>query len=351
MRIGFDAHALGRHQTGNETYVLGILHGLERINFPVSAYGYTAPPTTTHVWRRLRRKSRWLRLGLEIPLSAAHERIDLYHGVWALPPFLPCRTVVTVHDLTFLVHPDWLPRGQAEILRRSVGRAMRQAARVVAISERTKCDIVERYGIPEEKIAVTYLAPRPRPAAPAHSKPDGAQEYFLYVGNIVPRKNVAVLIRALGLLRDRGSAIPLVLAGQPGPGYRELLALVHQLNLDHLVGCTGYISDERLATLYAGCTAVVHPSLYEGFGLTPVEAMALGRPVLAAAAGALPEVVGEGGLLLPPNDAEAWAYAMEWVQQPTLNRDLSVRGLRRAKQFSWERCAKETVEVYRQVLQ
>jgi glycosyltransferase involved in cell wall biosynthesis len=369
MRIGFDAHAIGRRQTGNETYALGLLHGLSRIGVSVLAYGYDAPPVNGHDWRRMRRSSRWLRIAVDVPLAATRDRLDIYHGSYALPPILPCRSVVTIHDLTFVAHPKWLPRGQATIMRHTVGHAVRRATRIIAVSECTKRDILEFYDIPEEKIAVTHLAPRPGfmgDAHPGESSPrtdesspradkssprtDESSPYYLYVGNITPRKNVATLVRALDILKRRGAAIPLVVAGQPGAAHDEVSALVRSLGLENLVRFTGYVSDEELRALYLSCTAVVHPALYEGFGLTPLEAMALGRPVLAANAGSLPEVIGDAGILLPPTDADAWADAMERVLSPTLSEGLTVRGLRRAAEFSWERCARETVEVYEAAL-
>jgi glycosyltransferase involved in cell wall biosynthesis len=325
----------------------------------------------------MRRGSRWLRIAVDVPLAAARDRLDLYHGIYALPPILFRRSVVTVHDLTFVAHPEWFSRGQATIMRYTVGHAVRRAARIIAVSEHTRQDIVKLYGVPEERIAVTHLAPRPGLLSDAHpeestsradesslradessprtdkSSPrtDESSPYYLYVGNITPRKNVATLVRALDILNRRGAAIPLVIAGQPGAAHDEVSALVHSLGLENHVRFTGYVSDEELRALYLGCAAVVHPALYEGFGLTPLEAMALGRPVLAASAGSLPEVIGDAGILLSPTDADSWADAMEQVLSPTLSEELAAGGLRRAAEFSWERCARETVEVYEAALQ
>lgn len=347
MQVGFDAHALGQQQTGNETYALGLLHGLAQIGFHVRAYSYVSPPTAGHYWRPLRRRSRWLRIAVDVPLAAARDGLHLYHGVWAVPPIMPCRTVVTVHDLTFAVHAGWLRRDRAAIMRRTVGHAVKRAVRVIAISEQTKADIVEWYGIPPERVCVTHLAPRPELLAEPDISRGKRDPYFLFVGNVVPRKNVGVLVQALALLRDRGTAVPLVIAGHPGPGQGDVLDRIRRLRLDGLVRFTGYLSNEALRSLYAGCTAVVHPALYEGFGLTPLEAMALGRPVLASDAGSLPEVVGDAGYLLPPSEPQAWAGAMEQVLCEVVNRQLVDRGLRRAAEFSWERCARQTVDVYR----
>jgi glycosyltransferase involved in cell wall biosynthesis len=350
MNVAFDAHTLGQRQTGNETYVLGLLHGLEQIGFSVHAYGFVPPPTVVHPWRRLRPHARAIRIPIAVPLAARRDRLDLYHGTWAIPPVMPCPSVVTVHDLTFLLHPEWFRRDTAVLMGVMVGHAVRKAARVITISERTKEDIVERYLVPAEQITVTYLAPRPAFSMPV---PDvhPSSAYFLHVGNIQPRKNVGVLIRALAILRDRDLAVPLVLAGQPQAAQQDILIAIRRHRLEKLVRFTGYVSDDALRSLYAGCTALVHPALYEGFGLTPLEAMAMGRPVIAADAGSIPEVVGDGALLVPPGDAEGWADAMEQVlcNEP-VRCDLARRGLMRAAEFSWERCARETVGVYERAL-
>jgi glycosyltransferase involved in cell wall biosynthesis len=350
MRIGFDAHAVGRRQTGNETYALGVLHGLAQIGIPVNAYGYSAPPGDVHTWRRLRPSSRWVRIAVDMPLAAVRDRLDLYHGSYALPPLAPCHTVVTVHDLTFISHPEWLPRGHGAAMRYSVGLALKQAAAIIAVSQRTKADIVHHYRIQPERITVTHLAPRPQ-IVDDHPDLHSRRDYFLCVGSIEPRKNIPVLIRALAMLRDRHIEVPLVLAGAPGAAFDDVQALIHDLHLGELVRFSGYVTDRELQGLYSACTAVVHPSLFEGFGLTPLEAMTLGRPVLAAHTGSLPEVIGDAGLLLPPTDPEAWACAMEQVLSGHLNSELAERGWARAQRFSWERCARETVGVYRRVLQ
>jgi len=344
------------------------------------------------MWRRMPDRSRWFRIAVDVPVAAGRDDLDVYHGVWALPPFTPCRTVVTIHDLTFLVNPDWFTRRGAAILRYSVGWAVKRAAHVIAVSERTKQDIVEWYGIPESRITVTLEAPRvslmaqldnfrrgywtSTPAAPwpltlgsaedsawgggAGADRDGAAVpsesgsgqggYFLHVGNISRRKNVGTLVATLAMLRERGLGIPLVIAGQAGDAYGEVRALVGRLRLDDLVRFVGYVSDEQVAELYRNCIAVVHPALYEGFGLTALEGMAFGRPVLVADAGALPEVVGDAGLILPPLEPEAWADAMEGVTNWARNQSLAHRGLQRASAFSWERCAWKTVSVYRRVV-
>jgi glycosyltransferase involved in cell wall biosynthesis len=350
VRVGFDAHWVGQRETGNETYALGLLAGFERIGFAVDAYSFSSLTTMIHRSHRLWPRHRLVRIPVVTPLLALRDRLDLFHAAYALPPLLPCPGVVTVHDITFALHPEWFPQYAPGLRNTLVPLAMRKASRVITISEHTKRDIVARYGIPAHKIVVTYLAPRPTFVSRAPTEP-GDEPYFLFVGNVEPRKNVETVVRALRILRQRGIDLPLVVAGRPGSAYPQVCALVHELGLENLVRFTGYVSDDHLRALYAGCTALVHPALYEGFGLTPLEAMAQGVPAIVADTSSLPEVVGDAALLVDPSHPEAWADAMAQVcTDATLRRRLIVAGLARAGQFSWERCARETVDVYRDVL-
>jgi glycosyltransferase involved in cell wall biosynthesis len=284
------------------------------------------------------------------PLLAVRDRLDLFHAAYMLPPLLPCPAVVTVHDITFALFPEWYSGRGAALRAVMVPLAMRKAARVITISEHTKRDIVERFRIAPEKIAVTYLAPRPAFACRVEPEERG-QPYFLFVGNVEPRKNVETVVRALRILRDRGLDLPLVVAGQPGRAYEHVHVLLDDLGVDQLVRFVGYVSDDSLRTLYGGCVALVHPALYEGFGLTPLEAMAQGAPVIVANTSSIPEVVGDAGLLVDPRNPEAWADAMARVHgDEELRSRLVISGLERAGQFSWEQCARETVDVYLDVV-
>ncbi len=356
MRVGFDAHMVGRQETGNETYALGLLNGLDQIGFPVDAYTFDRPthlrgyPGGIHRVHRVWPRSSYIRIPFTTPLVAARDRLDLYHATaYVLPPFLPCRAVVTIHDLSFELHPEWFPIRVRHMLATLVPLAVRKAARVIAVSECTKCDIVERYKVNRAKVAVTYLAPRPVFATPM-PRQERAEPFFLYVGNVEPRKNVETVIQAMRILRDRGMKLPLIAAGKSGLRFRQVAGLVRHLGLEDVVRFTGYVPDTELQALYASCLALVHPALYEGFGLTPLEAMAQGAPVIVANCASLPEVVGDAALLVEPENAEAWAEVMgRLAGDRALQIDLSTRGMARADQFSWRRCARQTVAVYESI--
>jgi glycosyltransferase involved in cell wall biosynthesis len=349
VRVGFDAHMVGQRETGNETYALGILNGLGEIGFAVDVYVLGRLTHTIHRAHRIWPRSSIVRIPLSTPFIAARDNLSLYHATYVLPPLLPCKALVTVHDISFALHPEWFRPSVRRILDALVPLSLRKAARVIAISEFTKREIVERYRIDPDHVVVTYLAPRP---AFGLSQPRQASDepFFLFVGTVEPRKNLETLIRALRINSDRGVDLPLVVAGKPGFHHERAMSLVRTLQLDRLVRFKGYVSDPELQTLYSSCLALVHPSLYEGFGLTPLEAMTQGAPAIVANASSLPEVVSDAALLVSPTNAEAWADAMaKLAGDRAMQTDLSLRGTARASRFSWTRCAQETLAVYHAV--
>jgi len=346
VRVGFDAHMVGQRETGNETYALGILNGLGEIGFAVDVYALGRPALTIHRVHRIWPRSSFVRIPLATPFIAVRDNLSLFHATYVLPPVLPCKGLVTVHDISFALHPEWFRPSVRRILDALVPLSLRKAAHVIAISEFTKREIVERYDIDPDGVSVTYLAPRPAfsIAGPRQVSED---PFFLFVGNVEPRKNLETLIRAMRINSDRGIDLPLVVAGKPGFHHERVMSLVGKLQLDRLVRFKGYVRDSELQTLYSSCLALVHPSQYEGFGLTPLEAMTQGAPAIVANASSLPEVVSDAALLVRPTDAEAWADAMaKLAGDRDMQRDLSLRGIARAGQFTWRRCAQETLAVY-----
>lgn len=349
MRVGFDAHTVGQRETGNETYARGLLAGFEEIGFPVETYSFNRLPFRLHHSHRIWPRQSTIRIPLSTPLVAIRDRLDIYHATYVLPPILSCQAVVAVHDISYALHPEWFRPSVQRMLALLVPAAMRKAARVITISESSKRDIVERHQVAPEKIAVTYLAPRPEFGVAAE-RSENRSPFFLYVGNVEPRKNFATIVRALALLRDRGFEIPLVIAGKPGWGMTDIRQLIAELALQDLIDFRGYVADEDLRELYANCSALVHPALHEGFGLTLLEAMMQNAPVLVANTSSVPEVVGESALLLPPCDVEAWCHAMYRVLHDSeLRAALTSQGRDRASRFTWEKCARETVAVYESI--
>jgi glycosyltransferase involved in cell wall biosynthesis len=233
----------------------------------------------------------------------------------------------------------------------------RAARRVIAISEATKRDLVERYRIAPRKIRVVYHGRDPifepvgdqEKIAGVAARYGVNQPYCIHVGTIQPRKNLGLLVAAWGDLKARMESPPqLLVAGKRGWLYESLFDAVQDRGLEDLVKFADYVDREDLPALYSGAVALTFPSLYEGFGLPALEAMGCATPVLAAKASSLPEVVGDAGVLLDPHDAVAWAAAVErLMRDEEMRRGLARKGLERAAGFTWERCARDTLRVLR----
>ncbi len=262
--------------------------------------------------------------------------------------------MVTVHDLAYLRLPDRLPTGRRRYFAALTRASVRRASRVLAVSESTKRDIVELLGVPPEQIAVTPLAadrsfrPVTGEALEVFLGEQGiVRPFVLSVGTLEPRKNLPTLLRAFARI---AAEMPhdLVLAGPEGWMTDEIHETRRRLDLGDRLRFTGYVDAEALPAWYSAADLFVYPSLYEGFGLPPLEAMACGTPVITSDVSSLPEVVGDAGLTVPPTDEMALAEAMRRVLgDPAIGADLRKRGLERAKRFSWEQTAALTMAAYR----
>lgn len=301
-----------------------------------------------------------------IPSRVRELELDIFHSTnYFLPLFLKpgVKAVATVHDLIPLKFPHFTPRAWKTrlhpIFRRVLSRSIRRADRVITVSGHTRRDLVADLGLSPEKIAVVYNgideAYRPLTEAEARpllkDRPGWAEPYLLYVGRFDPYKNVVGLLRAFAIfLRGRFDGPRLVLASDLDPRYPEAAEAVSELGLSSRVVFLGGVDEEELVALYNRARILVLPSLYEGFGLPPLEAMACGTPVIVSDRGSLPEVVGEAGLLVDPENPEAIAAAIGklWDSEE-LRSGFRKRGLARAREFPWERTAAETLKVYREL--
>ena len=286
--------------------------------------------------------------------------VDLFH---ASDHVLPClkhiASVFTVYDLTFAVYPETQTRLNCCFLRLAFPCFLRAADAIIAISESTRRDLVRLFGLSNTDIHVVYGATdaRFRPAADeavagVRAKYRLPERFVLFVGTIEPRKNLALLLEAIHTLRQGGTSVPLVIAGRPGWHYRPFMDRLHQLALGELVTLLGPVPDVDLPTLYTAAEAFVFPSLYEGFGLPVLEAMACGTPVMASRAASLPEVSGDAALLIDPHDVRQLAAALRQVWgDPALRAELRGRGWQQARRFSWEETARQTLQVYQEARQ
>ncbi|HHS97987.1 MAG TPA: glycosyltransferase family 1 protein [Chloroflexi bacterium] len=302
----------------------------------------------------------WHRLRLPIPVEAVVGRVDLFYSPdFVLPPTLPrTRTVLTVHDLSFLHYPDHFVPKLVRYLESVVPRSVARADRVLADSEATRADLIRLLGVPPEKVEVLYsgvdprFRPEPEPGERERLRARygiGDQPYILSVGTLQPRKNFVRLIRAFARLRSAPLRLAprLLIAGGRGWLYEEVLEEAERRG--DRVRLLGFVDDADLPALYRNARLFVFPSFYEGFGLPVLEAMACGVPVVCSSASSLPEVAGDAALLVDPHDEEGLAAAMERaLADETLRAEMRARGLQQAARFTWDRAARQLLSVFDQ---
>jgi len=297
-----------------------------------------------------------------VPLALARARVDLFHAPhYVVSPFTMCPYVVTIHDCIHLRFPQYLPNQAARLYAPVMMRvAARRARRVLTVSQASKDDILHFLGVPSSKVEVIHNAIDAGIAAPPTEgditrvceRFQLTSPFILYAGNIKPHKNVDRLIEAYSILRRRGyEQHKLLVIGDEISKYPNLRRLVHRFQLHQHVRFFGFVPEATLAVLYRRAAMFVFPSLCEGFGLPPLEAMAAGAPVITSKVSSLPEVVGDAALLVDPMDAGAIADAMARVlDDEGLRKDLIRRGHERVRAFSWARSVARVREVYGEVL-
>jgi glycosyltransferase involved in cell wall biosynthesis len=300
-----------------------------------------------------------------LPMALRREGAELFHEPhYVLPPLTPCRSVVTIHDCIHLRFPQYLPSklGYA-YARGQMWAATHQAARVITVSEASKRDILRYFRVPESRIDVIYNAiddrfwqePTADDVMKVRERYRLTDPFVLYAGNIKPHKNLERLIEAFQLMRQNDpdlANVQLLIIGDEISKYATLRRAVHRNKLHKHVRFFGFVSDQTLAALYRLADVFVFPSLYEGFGLPPLEAMASGCPVITSNVSSLPEVVGDAAVMIDPYEPAVIAEAMHRVlTTPSLREDLQRRGLARAREFSWERSIKRVREIYDEVMQ
>jgi glycosyltransferase involved in cell wall biosynthesis len=347
---------------GTETYAAGLLHGLSRIEhgerFVVFVNQESAdwPLPDDARFRRVicpvravSRLARYRYEQLRLPAQARAHGVQLLHSLGYVAPLrLRCPSVVTVHDVHHLAHGRLRQWPRRLLLGQIVRRSVRRAAAVIADSRYSRDEVARAYGLPASAIDVVWLAPNHglSGAAPEDAAAGMPVEgpYVVAFGGITPNKNVARLLEAFALARHRhGVSQRLVVVGR-------LPASVRPERADGVVA-TGYLDEAALARVLRQADALVFPSLYEGFGLPVLEAMAAGVPVICSNVTAMPEIAGDAAVYFDPRDVGAMASTIALVcRDDALRRDLAARGLVRAAAFSWERAARETLAVYRRVL-
>ena len=367
MRIAIDAHSVGTGLGGNESYAANLIEALAEID---SVNDYTLYVTRDEAVARFR--NRWpnfrvrstlphtplIRIPLTLSAELRSHPVDVLHVQFTSPPFAPCPVVVSIHDLSFEHLPETFNRRSRAQLRFTVRRSARMAARVLALSEHARLDIISTYKIAPDRVTAIPIA------APTHFRPVEDEyelqrvrqtygisgDYILSVSSIQPRKNLTRLLSAYERLRrtrPEGSLPQLVLVGKRAWLYRETLKAIEKLGTGVIV--TGYVPETDLPALYSGALCFVYPSFFEGFGLPPLEAMKCGTPVITGDRTSLPEVVGDGGVLVNPFDIDAIASAIAtMVDDSSFRSRLRIESLNRARIFDWRETARRTLEVYKQ---
>ena len=367
MRIGIDARLIFYQTAGIGQYILRLTEALAALDredeFVLfqSRKDHDRLVTAPNFQRRVLwtpSHHRFETTAMSAELFPHH--LDVLHSPDFIPPtHIRFPSVITVHDLAFLLYPDFLTPQSARYYAQVDGAA-RRARHIIAVSQSTKRDVMRLLGVAEDKVTVIYEAAHPTFRQLDHEEARrhvaaryGIRENFvLFVSTIEPRKNLPTLLKAFRRLLDvYHPEAALVVAGTQGWLTERVSETVTSLQLGERVRFLGAVTVEDLLYLYNAARVFALPSFYEGFGLPPLEAMACGTPVVVSNTSSLPEVVGDAGQLVDPNDVEAWSVAL-WraLSDDGLHREMCAKGLRRAATFSWQRAARETLGVYRKVV-
>ena len=374
MRIGLDGIPLTKLKTGVGHYTFELARALalaapqdefqliSPTSSPASIKNFHEPGVPSNlqvIQAEVNSMSRhWWTIGL--PWHIRRNPLALFHGTnYDVPLLGSCPTVLTIHDLVSYAHPETL-------LPRSVRRARyrlpimaRRATMIVTPTSVVRLEVCERLRIKPEKVVVVHDAPRGcfRPLAPNQSLATTRRlgiddDFLLFVGTIEPRKNLLTLIRSFeNVLKNTSLRPQLVIAGEEGWLTDELFGYVKVRDFGDRLRWTGYVSDDDLCALYSSCRAFIYPSIYEGFGLPPLEAMACGAPVISSSIPSIREVLGTAARLVPPTDAAALTKSIIELWENSAERQrLSEAGQARAAEFSWESTARQTREVYEAAL-
>lgn len=366
LRIALDIRQLTGGASGDRSYLLGLLGGLlqERggqelllCHAPGPSGLETVPEGAS--LREVSAQPGWLWTPVVWPLALRLMKADVAHAQYLIPPLAPCPTVVTIHDVSFLAHPEWFPAKSLRVMRRLIPLSARRATRVVTGSEHAAGEIARLCGVRRERIAVIPYAaderfrPRDRDTCRAQVKERYGLDapYLLAVGLLQPRKNLPRLLDAFSQVAAQVPGLTLAVVGRAGWGAQAVQERIARPDLAGKVKLLGAAPDDDLPLLYGAALALCYPSLYEGFGLPPLEAMACGTPVVASGTTSVPEVVGDAGVLVDPQNVESIADGMvRVVEDDTLREELSRRGLERAQAFSWTQCAQTHLALYRELV-
>ncbi|MGE5619871.1 MAG: glycosyltransferase family 4 protein [Sphingomonadaceae bacterium] len=360
MRIAIDARLVSYAQGGISQYTIRLVHALAALRTGDEILLLESrKPRLDASWPASVKRSRLFTPphnryeSLALPVELLRHPMDLLHSPDFIPPFhRRCRSVITIHDLAFLRYPHLLTPESTRYYGQ-VARAVHSADQVIAVSDSTRRDVLELLSADPDKVTVVHsgVSPEGRPLAPTETETHRArlglpERFILFVGTLEPRKNLPTLLKAFARVR-RAHPVSLVVVGGRGWLCDEVFRTLEDLRLGDEVRLVGAVPARELVYYYGCATCLVLPSLYEGFGHPVLEAMACGTPVVASNVSSLPEVVGEAGLLVDPEDVEGLAASLgRLLADGNLRQRLIHQGLERARGFSWEKTARETLAVY-----
>jgi glycosyltransferase involved in cell wall biosynthesis len=366
MKMGLFVPSVGRQYGGPETYERHLVESLgfcdPSVEFhifcfsqsAIDSFGETPSNVTFH---QLRPGSRWVSLPLGLPLSLKRRGVDLYHATLIPAPVSLTPFVFTMHDVTPFTHPEFYPAAIRRRLNPSIERGLKQARSIICISEHCRQTTAEHFGVPLERMHVIHhginpaLAPAGKDDARGLVKKeyDLHDEFVFYVGKLEARKNIVRLIEAFSrMVAETDFKGDLVLAGKRYWDLDGIDEAVQKFGMENRVRELGFVPDAHLASLFSACEFFVFPSLWEGFGFPVLEAMACGAPVVTSTVSSLPEIAGDGAVLVDPHSTDAIAAGMaEMVKSSDFRDEMRQRGLKQSAEFTWERTARETLAVYK----
>ncbi len=373
MHIGIDAHAIGAKQGGNETYIRNLIRSLAEVDGSNRYTLYLAEPEAAAVWQEefakeyrnfsivlLPKPTPIVRVPLYLAYELRRRPVDVLHVQYTAPPFCPAPVVATIHDLAFEHLPETFTRRGSFQLKLTVRRTAQRAARIATVSEYSRQDLLKTYNLAPEKVVVTYNGIEPHFKAEPASPEEGPEirrrfgidrDFILAVGSLQPRKNLVRLIRAYAQMRKENENFrhQLVIVGRKLWLSDEIFDEVKRQPWASDVILTGYVSDEDLPALYRTASVFVYPSIFEGFGLPPIEAMACGTPVVTSNNSCLPEVTGDAAVLIDALDERQIAQGIHQIlRDEALRARLIEKGLARAARYRWLDAAEKTLQLYRE---
>lgn len=369
MHVGLIADRLGTQAGGLETYERELIQGLSENGngdrFTVFCASQSAAESVASLGPRFDAQvvdaaSKITRFSIGLPMALRRSGIDLVHACVFPPLFSPTRLVLTVHDFSPFTHPAFFPPAVRIRFTLMIRRGISASERVICVSESTKADLIRLFRIDPARVSVVHLGVEQhyRPIEDASTlaacrrKYDLPERYILFVGKLTARKNISGILKAYALLRSEyGIDHTLVLAGRRVPPVEADVEQLERSDIGHAVRILGHVAHEDLPALYAGAAVFLFPSHFEGFGLPVLEAMACGTPVVTSDQTSLPEIAGNAAACVSPNDHQAIASAVrDLLVDEAYHSDVRAKGIANASNFSWQRNARKTLEVYRDAL-